>query len=180
MAALRKRQTPKILQNLIHSLMFSDGQFILFINGISAPATIRNQGLPQGSPLSLIIFNMFIDSLVRQLNINPSATPSCLFYADDRVLFAENESDIRRLLYVAEKWSKDHDMTYNVSKCGILNKLGNILELSLQGEIIPIVDSYKYLGFPMTKDDIDYKQHMSNQAEIVKQFLKFIQLNSSI
>jgi len=179
MAALRKRKTPKILQNLIQSLMFSNGQFTLLVNGVPAPPTSRNQGLPQGSPLSPIIFNMFIDSLVRQLNVIPSSTPSCLFYADDGVLFTQNERDMRRLLNVAEKWSRDQEMTYNVSKCGVLNKLQDTVELYLQHELIPVLEVYKYLGFPMTSDGIQYKQHMSNQAETVKQFLKFVQLNSS-
>jgi len=87
MGALHKRQMPPLLQHLVHSLMFRNGSFQLVVNNDLSSVLQRNQGLPQGSPLSPIIFNMFIDSLNSLLNKGPTRSiPHSLFFADDGLL----------------------------------------------------------------------------------------------
>ena len=179
-AALQRRKTPEYLIQLVLSLMFSASDFTLIVNGLPSARLERNQGLPQGSPLSPILFNLFIDSLVRRLNTKSTSIPSCLFYADDGVLFAKEEREMRRLLNIAEDWSIAEKMTYNVSKCGVLQQPATVAEYTLCGSNIPIVPTYKYLGFPMTVDGLDYITHLQTLADTVLGFLKFIQFDSSI
>jgi len=185
MQVLKERNFPLVLQKLVYSSMFRDGRFTLRVNGLASPWLSRNQGLPQGSPLSPIIFNIFIDSLVRLLNstVNDIGAPTCLFYADDGVIFASNISDARRSLQLAEDWSKTHEMVFNVKKCGIIitSQLEAILAqnpLVLQHEIIPTCESYQYLGFPMTINGIDHQLHLIKQMNTVLAFLKFVQFSS--
>ena len=178
MAALKARRMPPRLQSLVFSSMFTDASYQLVVNSVLSDSISRNRGLPQGSPLSPIIFNLFIDSLIVELNrINSSNIPRCLFYADDGALLAPDIATAKHLLCVAERWANDHGMIYNVSKCGILSIHGVPVQLTLHGLSIPIVHSYKYLGFPMTSKGIDFCQHLKNLAESSNRFLDFIQFD---
>jgi hypothetical protein len=106
MGPLRKRRMPPLLQHLVHSLMFRDGSFHLVVNNDLSSVQQRNRGLPQGSPLSPIIFNMFIDSLNSLLNIGPSRSiPRSLFFADDGLLLCKSLTEAVQQLKVAERWS---------------------------------------------------------------------------
>ena len=48
----------------------------------------------------------------------------------------------------------------------------------LAGEPIPVVSEYKYLGFPMTGDGINFRQHVETQVSATA-VLKFIQFQCS-
>ena len=54
---------PLVLQ-IIYPPMYSDMTFAVIVNGCQLPVQVRTTGLPEGSPLSLILFNRFIDSLL--------------------------------------------------------------------------------------------------------------------
>src|SRR5579859_4416019 len=96
------------------------------------------------------------------------------------VLFAQEEKEIWRLLEIAQDWSIQEKMTYNVGKCGVLQHPVTVAEYQLCGSRIPVVSVYKYLGFPMTIDGIDYTAHVQTLADTVTGFLKFIQFDSSV
>jgi hypothetical protein len=72
-------------------------------------------------------------------------------------------------------------MIYNVSKCGIISAFPTIgrKPFYLSNRPIPFVDSYKYLGFPVTKDGIDFARHIDAQIESTSSFLKFVQVQCS-
>lgn len=186
MSALKKHGMPDFLLRLIYSSMFTGGQFSLIVNGIVLPPISRNQGLPQGSPLSPIIFNLFLDSLLYEFVLRyPSKTviPPCLFYADDGVILARNIQHSRNLLSIADDWSKRNQMVFNISKCGVvmLSDLRPTVghdPLILQGETLPLVDSYTYLGIPMTAHGIDFPVYIKHQTDNAIAFLKYIQFES--
>jgi hypothetical protein len=115
----------------------------------------RNRGLPQGSPPSPAIFNLFLDSLVVELNrLNRSEIPLCLLYANDGALLAPDFATAKILLRIAERWATEHGMIYNVAKCGVLCIDSLLVQLILNGLPIPIVDLYKYLGLPVAAKEI--------------------------
>lgn len=69
-------------------------------------------------------------------------------------------------------------MTYNVSKCGIIPPtVGD--DLSLCGKSIPVVSRYKYLGFQVMINGIDFIEHIRIQTESAASFLKFVQIQCS-
>lgn len=155
--------------------MFTDASYRLVVNSLLSEPMPRTRGLPQGSPLSPIIFNFFINSLVAELNrYNDSDIPHCLFYADDGALLAPNLDSIKHLLHIAERWAKDNGMAYNVNKCGVLAIHHRSTKLTLDGQIIPMVDSYKYLGFPITRHGIDFVRHRDNLIDAAQHFLNYI------
>lgn len=181
MDALEKRKMPPLLRRLVQSLMFKNASFQLVVNGDLSKPILRNCGLPQGSSLSPVVFDMFIDPLNHQLNRATTNTiPSCLFFADDGALLCRSLSHAKSLLRVAEKWALDNGMIYNVDKCGVIhtNPPSNdeSRALHLNGNEIPAVDIYKYLGFPMTASGIDFTMHIISQTESTKSFLKFVQI----
>ena len=174
--ALGRRGMSPLLQRLVHSLMFDDARLRLAVNGDLSDLITRSCGLPQGSILSPIIFDMFIDSLVRRLNIGrPDRTvPSCLFFADDGALLCEGMGEARRLLRIAEHWAKDNGMAFNVPKCGVIHRDPSAKSpLSVDGSEIPTVDTYRYLGFNVTSRGIDFAAHVVSRAEAGQAFLGF-------
>src|SRR5436190_22176626 len=46
----------------------------------------------------------------------------------------------------------------------------------LDGVEIPVVNTYKYLGFPITAKGIDFEQHIHTQITSSTSFLKFVQI----
>jgi len=182
MASLRRRGVPVLLLYLIRSLMFSNGFFRLVVNGSLSDSLPRDCGLPQGSPLSPIIFDMFIDPLLYELNGSiDRLIPPCLFFADDGLLLCESRSEVLNQLVIAERWAQGNGMIYNVSKCGILSMFPTVGEkpFRLFNRVIPFVESYKYLGFPVTKSGIDFVRHIDAQIESTSSFLKFVQVQCS-
>ena len=57
--SLKRRGMPSLLRRLIQNLMFRDMNFHLVLNGDLSEIAPRNCGLPQGSALSPIIFDIF-------------------------------------------------------------------------------------------------------------------------
>jgi retron-type reverse transcriptase len=54
------------------------------------------KGIPQGSLISPLLFDIFINELVIQLNRNLISDKNILCYADDIAIFFENEQVLRR------------------------------------------------------------------------------------
>lgn len=131
--------------------------------------------------MSPVIFDMFIDPLIHELNYQPTLKiPKCLFFADDGLLLPTTLIDAQRQLTIAESWAKRNGMQYNIQKCGIIctgsyPTVGDHL-LLLDGEIIPVVQIYKYLGFPVTTKGIDFERHIDIQITSASSFLKFVQI----
>jgi Reverse transcriptase (RNA-dependent DNA polymerase) len=175
MRALEARKMPARLRSLVLSSMFTAGSFHLVVNALLSGPISRSRGLPQGSPLSPVIFNLFIDPLVADLNrSHGSNIPRCLFYADDGVLLAQNLTVAKESLRIAERWAREQGMTYNVSKCGVLSLRGDSVRLTLDDRPIPMVECYKYLGFPITRDGIDFLRHRDELAARAEGLLKCI------
>lgn len=181
MEALKRRGMPPILQRLVYSLMFNEGCFRVVVNGDLSRSIRRGRGLPQGSVLSPIVFDMFIDSLVQRLNQRRAGLiPSCLFFADDGLLLCKTISEARALLRVAERWAIANQMAFNVSKCGVIVRdPSEELSLTLCGSEIPIVEEYKYLGFMITKEGIDFVQDSRTKARAATAFLTFARIQCS-
>jgi len=152
---------PLVLQ-LVYQLMYRDMTFSLIFNGCEFQKQPRTCGLLQGSPLSPILFNRFINSLLHSLNWNSAPTfPSALFFADDGVLIAPTIPKAQSLLNHASSWADKHAISSNIPKCGYMvtnQPLRTYLPhmLTLNNHPIPHVTSYQYLGVTFASKGIDF------------------------
>ena len=111
-----------------------------------------SMGVPQGSPLSPILFLVFIDDLVREL----SEIAHAQAFADDVVVWwharkgDSGEAVGCRVLGVVERWSVAWRATLNPSKCQTMiisrQRAEPLPTLTLHGSPLTFVDRLRYLG----------------------------------
>jgi hypothetical protein len=173
---LIQRGCPSQIVRVISSLMFDEVWSRLLINDSISPPFQRTCGVLQGSPQSPPLFNIFIDGLLHLLNAEATEIPNCLFYADDGVILVRDLHDAQRLLERAEAWTQDAGLTFNVKKCAVVTP--HPAQLRLQGESVPTVDSYTYLGFPITHTGIDFAKHLTLRVGAAVKRSDFLTLHS--
>ena len=131
---------------------------IKLINKLSDHIYLKN-GVEQGHPLSPELFKIFIHDLSMSLNSVTDNTPRLdgsyvthLFWADDLVLLALEESTLQRLVTILEGYCSEWGLTINPKKTKILifNKSGRMISpktnIMLNGKPIESTDRYCYLG----------------------------------
>jgi len=130
------------------------------INGeLSEPHTIT-LGVPQGSILGPLLFNVYINSLP-----NAVKKTQMILYADDAVLFCD--ASTRQELQIAlghefikiGNWCTDSRLAINVKKTKLMLagskrmlSLFEDFELQSNGTQIDRVQSFKYLGVTMVQN----------------------------
>ena len=111
--------------------------FAIFINDLANE--IKNTGIGLKLEIEDIAGN--IENLV--LNI--------LLYADDIVIFAENEEDLQALLFIVQVWCEKWRLEVNLSKTNILHvrskrKMQSKFLFLFNNRPVPYCKFYKYLG----------------------------------
>jgi Reverse transcriptase (RNA-dependent DNA polymerase) len=135
--------------------------------GARSPAVQLLRGLRQGCPLSPVLFDLFInDALCGMQGVDVPGKPKglplkCpgLLFADDLVLLANSTMELQLSLKRMEEWANRWEMEVGATKCGILCLHGSINDLGtdpgmwkLQGQIVPKLSNYTYLGWKITDD----------------------------
>ena len=114
-------------------------------------------GLRQGCVLSPMLFSLYINGLIDDLKqiqcgvTSGSTQIPGLLYADNTSLFGEEAKTLQQSLHVLEDWCQKWDMRVNVEKSAIIHFRDRSCEqcqdkFVVNGEVIPLVSSYKYLG----------------------------------
>ena len=150
LAKLADSAVPPALVGWVHAFL-SDRSMSLRV-GEAVECRELGMGVPQGSPLSPILFLVFIDDLVRELSHIAHAQA----FADDVVVWwhapkgDSGETVGRRVLGAVEQWSIAWRAVFNPSKCHpmmISRQRGEPLPtLMLHGSPLTWVDRLRYLG----------------------------------
>ena len=115
-----------------------------------------NLGLKQGCPLSPLLFNIYINDLVKYLDnetdtLKLQGSPiSHFLYADDLVLLSTSKDGLQKNLDRLNTFAEDKDLTINTSKSKVMifNKTGRTIKKHLMVNQVPleVVQSFTYLG----------------------------------
>lgn len=94
----------------------TDRKLSVTFNGHISHEFSPKSGVPQGSILGPMLFNIFINDLGSQLGCDH------LFFADDLKIFntISNQNDVRELshdLLTLRKWCSENDIKLNADKC---------------------------------------------------------------
>ena len=148
-----------------------------------SPRVLQSRGLRQGCNASPILFDIFINDIIegcRRLGVcllgfDRNHREVGLLFADDLALICGNRNNLYQALVLIQRWADLFEMSFGVKDCGSKCVIMGVGEgaverlrrdpnrWQLSGRVIPIVDSYKYLGV-IFRSDLDL-QPMANARE---------------
>ena len=147
-------------------------------NSWSTPLIPLKIGVYQGDPLSVVIFNTVINTMVEVIKTRPDLgyhitnrhSVNLLQYADDMCLIANSPSSCQQLLHLVDRWLSWSGMKAKVAKCHSLAIKASVSKLvdphlSIDGQHIPFaLGPVKFLGrsFQIPHNANKVKQDLSS------------------
>ena len=150
----------------IHSSLYARRQRAV-LRGSTAQWTEVTSGVPQGSVLGPLLFNIFISDLPAQLVCDNQS------YADDLKIFAPsvNSDFLQRDVNEVVKWATHNSLTINLQKCAVIH-LGSTnpnVPYTLGSSPIPVKTSHNDLG---TVIDSSLKFNLHAELVVTRLFKK--------
>lgn len=159
--ALEKRMCSKQVIDILDALQAEQCSRVL-ANGGASYWFPRTRGILQGSPLSPLLWNLLVDDLLHVLNEGALGLPRGVFYADDGALLYTDLNEVQVMLGYVKEWCARNGIELNVRKCGHVT--GDAEGGAYWGErMIPRVEEYKYLGFPVRASGVDFESHVERR-----------------
>ena len=119
---------PKELIKMI-SAMYTQTRSVIQINGTLGEAYQTHRGLLQGALTSPILFNLYINGLIKKLNqkragghLNQTTKINNLFFADDICLISRDIQGLRALLAECSRYADKWRLRFNNKKCKVVMK----------------------------------------------------------
>ena len=155
--------------------LFSSNPACVLVNNLLSPKFLINHGVLQGSKLGPILFNVFINDLLNELDKTGSGATigaihiAALGFADDIVLISDDPQKLQDLLNLCQSWSIKNEMTFNTSKCKVMifNGPAKNSIFTLCGKALEIVNSHKYLGVILSSKYVTnlFRSHFTSILE---------------
>lgn len=158
---LQQRRVPTQVISLLMSL-FSRCKNRILVNGeLTAPLELLT-GLFQGSILSPLLWNIYVDDLAEKLSgKDPVKNPRARFFADDLKLQYGRDRPThckQQDLDTVFEWTVQNNMIAGINKCAIVKRdKDDGAVLMLGGDVLPTADSYKYLGMENDRSGVAFE-----------------------
>ena len=149
------------------------------LDGVTSQEAQVTSGVPQGSILGPLLFNIFMNSIAK---LPLTENTKLILYADDIVLYKPIDSavdnsnlqaDINHILL----WMKTNGLTPNVAKTNLLvlsrSRTQVQVNVNTDGHHIPPSDTVKYLGVVL-RSDLKWSSHIEETSKKAKQHLGLI------
>lgn len=167
---------PQKIINLIRALYYNASCRIQHDNNVSNPINVEI-GVRQGCPLSPLLFNVVIDSVMRNATIEPRGITwslnkrlEDLDYADDICLLSQNFADIEAKLKVVESEAAKCGLKININKTKVMRiNTKSDRKLYIRNTELEEVTSFSYLGSTITttggsSDDVSSRITKARQS----------------
>ena len=138
--------------------LYENVKCIVRTNGRQSDWFTVGTGLKQGCILSPLLFNGYINDLVKELNeldcgikFNETSINSIILYADDIVIMSDREAKLQAMLKCLNDWCKRWGLVINFEKCKIVHfrpcsKPRSDIQFQCGDDVIETVNQYKYLN----------------------------------
>ena len=163
-------------------LFLSARKTMVEINGVRSKEFFLNEGLPQGSAISPLLFLLFINDISEYL---PEDASSSLF-ADDTAASVECGKDreqatgrMQRNINGINEWAEDWKMKLNAVKTQVMvisskdNDVAWKPKLHLEGLELEVVREYRFLGVTIDSG-LRFEKHLKNVIEKAKKRIKIL------
>lgn len=159
--------------------LYAKSRIAVRVDGENAGSEPLLRGVRQGCPMSPILFNIFINDILDGLQPHGVTVPGVdsktripgLLYADDLVIMAPTATALTEMANKLSKWMDDNEMSVGIKKCGVMivkeDETGSepvSRQWSLNGEVVPRVKSYCYLGIDV-REDLDIGHIIRGRVE---------------
>jgi hypothetical protein len=142
------------LFKLVESMLTGCSTLIAANGTLTKPVKLQKAPF-QDSLISTILFDVFIDDMAETINNNlRSEIPEFLLFADDILLACSNERTAQPRLDTVAAWCTANEMEINIPKSGTTHNGSPLLAYDLA---LPVVDTYRYLGVPLSRTGIEPK-----------------------
>jgi exonuclease III len=170
---LRKRKIPELIRNWVASFL-ENRRTTIRLADYTSPEEAIQVGIPQGSPISPILYLFYNADLVEDCQ-RPALYSSVTAFVDDTNILVysrttkENCRKLQELHNFCTKWSRTHGSKFNVSKYGLLHisrqRRGD-LERALQLEEVTVIPKTQLRLLGVTLDTrLDGKAHLKRVEE---------------
>src|SRR5579859_5302756 len=149
---MKKRKVPNFIVRWTESFLKERGTRVRF-NGVESERICTNAGVPQGSPISPILYLFYNADL---LDI-PGTRGSSLGFIDDIAYGVQGESDednvkeLKKMLMKVEKWREEHRARFKMSKYVLIHftksrSRQTAAHIDIGDTMIKPANEAKYLG----------------------------------
>ena len=151
-------------------------QVVKFKNGFSRVINVTS-GVPQGSHLGPLLFNLFINDIGRVFE-----NSSFLLYADDLKIYKRVNNSVDAMLLQQDlnklfSWCKSNGMQFNLSKCHVMHFTRRrdrpVYNYSIGGERLSEVDSFRDLGV-IFSSNLTFDTHIRSASARASRQLGFV------
>ena len=163
-------------------LFLSARRTMVEINGVRSKEFYLNEGLPQGSAISPLLFLLFINDITDYMS--PDAATS--LFADDTAASVECSKDreeaerrMQRNISGIKNWADDWKMRLNAGKTQVMVISSNRKDtdwkpkLYLEGAELEVVDEYRFLGVTIDRE-LRFNTHVKNTILKARKRMKIL------